>query len=307
MIIDAALADAAGSSHSASGIRDTIVIGIDWGAIVRRNMEGLSMKMAIECEGPAASVGQWSLLRGRMANGASRSYSRHRWRARWVLAGALLLTLGGVARSQEAPAGEVPAKAPIRQITEDLFELGKVRFDKKEKSVTFPATVNMKEGLIEYLVVHARGKAHESLLITETEPYHIHLAVLLLSGKSTPEKVDGAKTDEPAAARNVKVTLRPTGGKNAAGEDWVFDLHAKAPMVQGNWRYAGSRVVDGVFLAQRDGSIVSVIDDGDALINNARPRSDNDENWQIYAERVPAIGTEVQVVIQLVSAKAETK
>src|SRR5271168_3225956 len=76
---------------------------------------------------------------------------------------------------------------PLTQISRDVFELGTVRLDKNLKTVQFPAQLNLKEGVIEYLLVDARGKSYESLLLTDTEPYYIHLAMLLIGAKGAPQ------------------------------------------------------------------------------------------------------------------------
>jgi len=70
-------------------------------------------------------------------------------------------------------------------------------------------------------------------------------------------------------------------------------------MSRGNWVYNGSRIVEGTFLAQRDGSLVSIISDQDALINNPRPGRENDEIWQVNTNTVPPVGTAVQITIKL--------
>ena len=75
-------------------------------------------------------------------------------------------------------------------------------------------------------------------------------------------------------------------------------------MSRGNWVYNGSRIVEGTFLAQRDGSVVSIIRDPDALINNPRPGRENDEIWQVNTNLVPPLNTPVELLIQL-ETKAE--
>jgi hypothetical protein len=57
-------------------------------------------------------------------------------------------------------------------------------------------------------------------------------------------------------------------------------------------------VIDGTFLAQRDGSIASVITDPDALLNSMRPGRDKDDIWQVNTNAVPAIDTPVNITIQ---------
>lgn len=205
-----------------------------------------------------------------------------------------------------APAA-LPAQltnAPFRQLSSNLYQIGSVRFDKQSRTITFPAQVNMAEGAVEYALVHASGKVHESVLKTDVDPAHIHLAKLLL-GTAEPNRTN----QTPAGPRellgpkvSIEVQWTTTEGKKQAPlENLVWNILLKAPMTPGPWIYSGSRVVDGTFLAQRDGSLIAIISDPDALINNPRPGRESDDIWQPNPSVVPPVGTPVEVSIRLLS------
>lgn len=208
-----------------------------------------------------------------------------------------------------APAAALAAQAPantlFKHVSGDVYELGGVRLNKKERSISFPATVNMQEGAVEYALVHATGKVHESVLKTDADPLHIQLARLLVwpetdTGKTGPED----KADWPRELMGPKMTVSVTWRANAAGkeaqlEDLVLNTLTKSRMTPGDWVYNGSRVVEGTFLAQRDGSIVAIIADPDALVNNPRPGRNDDEIWTVNSPLTPAQGTPVTVTMQL--------
>jgi len=88
------------------------------------------------------------------------------------------------------PVAQLPEASPkatqarvrpvLTMISPGVFEMGGVRIVKSERQVEFSAVVNMNRGLLEYLIVGASGKVHESLLRTDTEPYCLHIALLLL-------------------------------------------------------------------------------------------------------------------------------
>src|SRR6185312_704288 len=124
-------------------------------------------------------------------------------------------------------------------------QIGLVRLDKHQKSVQFPAVLNQDHGLIEYLLVTARGKTHESLLKTEAEPYHIHVAMLLLGAKGAAQTKDLLKVptgeyhvNTPGSATNrlaellkgdaIRIELVWTNSREQAvrapAEDCVTDL-----------------------------------------------------------------------------------
>src|SRR5687768_2507208 len=101
-------------------------------------------------------------------------------------AGELRQLLGGLALMilvARIGGAETSTNTPIKDLGEGRLQIGAVTIDSKQKSLTFPALVNMTTGLVEYLVVTTGGKVHESLLRTDSEPFHIHTAMLLLGLK----------------------------------------------------------------------------------------------------------------------------
>ena len=191
---------------------------------------------------------------------------------------------------------------PFKMISPSVYELGLVRLDKAQRSVRFPATVNLLEGNIEYLVVHATGKTHESLFRTEARPEDIHLALLLLGAKGAGTNPLPADPSQLLPGDLVEIEVHwKTGGwpRHRRGEECVQDLKAKAALRNGPWAYNGSRLREDGFAAQIDGSIIALITDPDALVNNPRPRRDNDDNWKPRAAGLPALNSTVEVSIRL--------
>ena len=208
-----------------------------------------------------------------------------------------------------APIGsaETATNAPIKDVGEGRLQVGLVTIDSKQKTLTFPALVNMTTGLVEYLVVTTGGKVHESLLRTDAEPFHIHTAMLLLGVKQATNSdaavfFDGKK-QIPGAPISIDVTTPgPKAGSHPIHEFLSFAA-SKRPVTTEDiprWIYNGSRFAEaGVFLGQREGSIVSLIADPAALINNPRPDRENDELWTLHTQKIPPVGTPVQVSFRL--------
>jgi hypothetical protein len=220
----------------------------------------------------------------------------------WLFA-AILIANGWALHGQ---AQEVPEIArtnlPLKRLGPGLFELGRVRFNKEERTVRFPAQINQTDGPIEYLIVTGYGKTHESLLRTAAEPYHIQLALLLLGGDSAGTNAFPNDATAPLPGEPVRIELnwRIDGKeKQAPAEQFVYNLQTKKMMSQGEWVYTGSRVVGGSFVAQQDGSIASIMLDPDAMINNPRPGRENDKIWQVLSNGLPAINSPVEVIIRL--------
>jgi hypothetical protein len=228
-----------------------------------------------------------------------------RWWITFVMLGCLCLRAAETPAPKPPPPGsgsESLTNAPLKQIRPGVFELGRVRLDKERRMVSFPATVNLREGNIEYVVVTSAGKTHESLLRTTAEPSHIHLAFLLLGAKGAgtnalPE--DPAKP-LPGDRTEIEIAWRAEDQtRSFRAEAFVHDRKANGPARRGEWIYTGSRLREDGFAAQLDGSIISLITDADALINNPRAGREDDDNWLVRTNDLPPLHAPVEVTIRL--------
>ena len=195
-----------------------------------------------------------------------------------------------------------PAKPPIKEIGNGVWEVGRVRLNKNERTVEFPAVVNMDNGLGEYFLVHTSGKLHESVLRTDIDPYQIHVAMLLLGAKGLGTNAIPESPTIPMPGEPVTIEVGWKEGKKEKrlrGEELIFDRSKEQAMSKGVWTYNGSIQHEGMFLAQQTGSIVSVIADPEALINNPRPLREDDDNWVVNTRKVPPAETLVTVRVRL--------
>ena len=210
---------------------------------------------------------------------------------------------------------EVKSNMPIREISPGIFALGEVRIDREQRTVSFPARLNLDQGPMEYFLVTSWGKTHESILRTDTEPFRIHLAMLLLdtnagagnAGSNGPPVSIGGFISHPPNVRlpgePVSIELRwNAGGRETRkrAEELIFNTEQKSAMRTGDWVYTGSLVVDGLFLAEIDGSVVSLVTDAEALINNEGTGHDNDTIWLANTNNLPPTNTPVTVSIKLI-------
>jgi hypothetical protein len=209
------------------------------------------------------------------------------------------------AQDSVKPAAALPEAAPpIKEIAPGVFEVGGVRIFKKENRLEFPAQVNMANGLLEYLLVGAGGKLHESLLKTDIEPFNLQVALLLLGLEVTAKPL--REQGDPAMPQGDPVTIWVMVKKGDASlklriEEWVI-LKDKAgktkPMEQTDFIFTGSIVNNGIFMAQAEKSIVAIYHDPVAMIDNPAPQGGNDEVWYVNQQTVLAVGTLVTISIQ---------
>lgn len=180
-----------------------------------------------------------------------------------------------------------------RAATNDL-QFGEVRVDPAARTISFPAQINQRTGPIEYLLVHQTGKVHESILKTAVVAQDIHAAALLFS-----EKASNTNSTLKLKVNAIEVLWREDNKEHKwQAADLIVDKKKKRPLHETKWAYRGSRLVDGIFLAQRDGSLIAIMEDREALIDQDTPDAADDENWEPVAERLPPIGTEAIVTIR---------
>ena len=221
---------------------------------------------------------------------------------------AAIFFLTAAALAQEPP----PAMPVMREVSPGVFAIGKIQLDQKALTVTFPGTLNMKAGLLEYLLVTPRGSTHESLLVSDVSPNDVHFAMLLLGAKgggetsaAAPAQLDSQylKTAPKLKGDTVLISVKWNDGaadKTAPVEDWLFNELAKKPVEHGPWTYNGSLLIDGRFLAQTEGAFVALVTNPSALLNNPRKGSDNDQMWGVNEKAVPPVNTPVEIIFKLI-------
>ena len=96
----------------------------------------------------------------------------------------------------------------IEDLGEGVFQFGDIRIDKGARAVTFPAAINMDEGMVEYFCVSELGRTHESLLSTGVVPQHIHAALLLVGNESEiPDPGSAEETGTVPAGCPVSISI----------------------------------------------------------------------------------------------------
>jgi len=202
----------------------------------------------------------------------------------------------------------------VRQTGSNTFQIGQVEFDKMLRTVSLSARVAIRTQAVEYALVNEKGKAYESLLATEATPSEVHLAFLLLgvSQVPLPDDFNQAAAVPPTNSLRIEVTWDQNGkpSTNALCDllslvdepqppaDQPKEPRAR-PMPSRRWLYNGSVFGDFGFAAQREGSIIAVIRDPAALVNNPGEDRDNDRIHFPNTKLLPPEGAPVRVVLRL--------
>jgi len=214
----------------------------------------------------------------------------------------LLIVINGSSQQNNDPFKvEPPNKPNIKEVSDGIFQVGTVLLNKKRKEVTLPVAVNMNEGPMEYLVVTGKGKTHESLLVTSAEPFHLQVAMLLINCKGSDGKLIPEDERKAIPGDPVEMELRWMIGKiemKSRLEKFVARADKK-PVKEGPFIFNGSRMFNGSFLAQRDGSIVSLITDNSAQFNNPRAGRGDDDMWRPQRKGLPPLDSNGTLVIRV--------
>jgi len=207
----------------------------------------------------------------------------------------------------------VTSKDPLfKEVQPGIFQLGAVIINRQQRTVSFPAMVNLRKGAMEYFLVSSWGKVHESILRTDTEPYRIHIAMLLLGAKGAGTNADdnidvpAPFVSHPSSMRlpgddvSIEIKWKETGKeRRRRAEELVFNKKTHFVLRRGNWVYNGSLMEENTFFAQREGSIISLVTDPEALVNNTGSGHDDDTIWTPKTTSLPPADAVLEVIIKL--------
>jgi len=239
-----------------------------------------------------------------------------------ALATATALTLDAQdTNAEEKPAVEQPQKekdpldikADIKQLNENEIQIGKLVLNKKTREITFDATVEQDEQLLEYLVVNQHGKVHEALFITELRPFHLNVGLKLLGYKESKElfrvfdkdwkptdkfhKVDAATSK--AAKFDLFCEWNEKGVKKSAHvNQMIINATTMKPPEISPWVYGGSYLLEGLFKADSTGDMMAIFTDRGAVANFSGKGREDDTLWTPNPKRIPQRGTKVTLRIK---------
>ena len=79
----------------------------------------------------------------------------------------------------------------------------------------------------------------------------------------------------------------------------IRNQYAQRMLSQNAFVFTGSKVIEGVYLAEEDGSIVAVYHDSRATLNSRDDESDSDDVWLPNPEKMPPKELPVTIRFQL--------
>jgi hypothetical protein len=219
---------------------------------------------------------------------------------------------------QPPPLPDMPA---FKQAGADVFLFNRnIWIDKNPKGrrVIVRATICRQEAFLEEFMCLARTKEHESVLTADIVPRVFHSALLITEAEpGSPAKYD--PEFQPPKGDTLEITVEwKEGGKvkRAKAQDWIRDLRTKKSTTF-EFVFAGSQEIKSPVTGEpyylgNEGDLISVTNFAGSIIDLAARSSSVDEErvFEAFTERVPAVDTEVFVILKPVAkekGKAEEK
>ena len=221
---------------------------------------------------------------------------------------------GKTVPAMEKTSSKSPEEAPLK--------LGKVSIFPKEKKISIPAYLNMREGLIEYMVSMPHGKMHETLFVTVADPLHVSVAAKLLNianfrGKLFPERDDNMewkpykepkREDFKHALVGISVSWQKDGKTVTypIGELVSFKK-TSSTLPPHQWVFIDSSDYKGAYQASVIGDLVAIFGDSNALIAYSGIANDGENVWMAKKELLPEQATPVTITFEALNPELAEK
>ena len=184
------------------------------------------------------------------------------------------------------------------------YQFGAIDIDQKNREFSFPAVCNQTSGLVEYALVHEDGKTHESLFRTQVSPKLIHACLLLLKEKPQPAFFKFVEGNSSKLIQMPEIEIMVEWEHNGSNHktsinSMVLNQTDNRELSESAFVFTGSRVVEGTYLAEMDGSIIAVYHDNRATLNSRDLNSNSDDVWIANESKMPPKNLPVLVRFQL--------
>jgi hypothetical protein len=199
-----------------------------------------------------------------------------------------------------------------------LVEVGPnivVEIQGKTRRVVVKAEVCLRKGPLEGLLTRTKKKEHEYILAADIDARHLHTALETAGAEAiSPVKFDPKFV--PAKGTTVKISLRYQKEKQTvtvSANEWIRHFKTKKSLDK-DWIFGGSKFVKTdsnakpYYLANH-GDLVCVVNMESAVLDLpvTSPKAFMDRVWEPNADKIPEIGTKVEVIFEPVIAKKKEK
>ncbi len=180
--------------------------------------------------------------------------------------------------------------------------------DAQGSQVFLNAKVVLREGVLEMFACTEGTKEHESVIAVQPKAFLIHTALLAI-GADTGSPVQFEPKFVPPRGDKIKITLNWIGkdGKlqSAIAQEWIRTIDDKKQMelpfvFAGSGFYTNPDTGRQRYLAE-SGDLFCVSNFGSAMLDVPIESTQSNEGllFEPFTERIPKVGTEIQVVLSV--------
>lgn len=184
--------------------------------------------------------------------------------------------------------------------------IGKITIHRRNNEISFPGKVNITEGDLEVLISTPTGRAHESLLVSDIDPYKLQLALLLIGAENGMRSIPKSN-DKDAVKKNAGLTqgtlvdifLKNDEIEPFPVEQWLLNKKTNREKKQEGWVFVGSSFSsDKRCLATEEGNIVNVWSFGNTILDNPSSTGDIDDVFVSYTKRMFPYETPMTIIMK---------
>ena len=173
---------------------------------------------------------------------------------------------------------ELLKRIGARQDRDGNILLGKAFIRKSDRTISFPGRINVREGVIEVLVSTPCGRMHESLIVTDLDPFQLQMA-LVLAGYGNGDIKQGAPF-------HIEIIYGKSKRVNA--DDWLYDNTAGKPKEKGTYVFVGSSFKGKQCLASLEGNLININSlDKNTILNAVLSPESALHEYIVRKEKIP--------------------
>lgn len=225
------------------------------------------------------------------------------------------------------PGSQDPGSGPEGRIgaqdLEKAFLEHGIHLDVERALCSIPVAIDVRDDLLEYLLVNPHGAQHESLFLTDIVPSRLNAALLAL-GAAPGKNAQWKRRDPPPTPEELRdgvlpYTVEPPSGDGfllyvawrERGETFFYrvddllrNLETGRSLARHRWVFLGSRMVrfrgqqdQEVFAADVEGNLVNIVffEQGNTLLTGARPECLRQTIWLANGWLLPSRGSPVEL------------
>ncbi|MCF7853949.1 MAG: YdjY domain-containing protein [Candidatus Pacebacteria bacterium] len=211
--------------------------------------------------------------------------------------GLLVITAEADAQDAATQTGK-PRDIRFQRLPNGDVKLGQIHLHRKSRTLSFPATINLDSGALEVLIATPEGRLHESLLSSAASPFRLQTMLFLLGVENGPRRPDEKGNQGDLVDIDLEWTKKDGTTVREPVETWVLNSKTNEPMKRRGWVFVGSRISDGMFVAETEGNLVVTYSIGETILDIPSTEGEDDTVFVVNQGKTePAVDSPVRVIL----------